>query len=171
MKSILCLLLLISPILMAGTHVPMKDRSETIQVKIKLEKRSDARRYAEYIRRSVQLRTIADNRNHKEVPISVDIYLIGKNNKSVNKLLMKESASINLEKFKNKLHVKTITYTYDDYYKGARSQTQYEYRGCLVVTKGVDGKIISVEGEYGKFYTFIEGKSVGDTFNSKGEAR
>ena len=64
-----------------------------------------------------------------------------------------------------------ISYTYLDYFDGARSKKEYEYRGCIAIVKGADGKIITLEGEYDNFFTFIETMSVGNTFNSKGQAR
>ena len=121
----------------------------------------------------MQISCFGDNRNTEDITVSVGFYLIGKNPKGVYQLLLAESTSATMKKFSKKTLLAKVNYSYHDYRFGARkkSNEHFEYRGCLVVVRGPDGKVITVEGEYAKLYTFIESKSKGDTFDSKGNEK
>ena len=136
---------------------------------------------------------VADNRNRTDVSVAVTLYLIGKNPKGEYKLLKTESNSVTMKKLSRKNQLLNTSHSYTDY--GSRSRNRstrnflgiiriptaepskdtklknYEYKGYLVVVKGEDGKVVSADGDFAKFYKFIESKRVGDTFNSKGEKK
>jgi len=179
MKTFVFLLLCVS--VFAGTYIPNKDKSSTKKVSIKVEKVSNAelvrkwdkpkRFWNTYYKRDLRLTAYGDNRNQEETTVSVTIYLIGKNKQGLYQLLESESSSTTMPKYSKKSSLLVVRYTYHDWVSGSLSKLQYEYRGCCVVLKGADGKIITADGEYGNFYKFIESKGEKDTFNSKGEAK
>jgi hypothetical protein len=166
-----------------GLYIPKKDKSDTTKVSLRLDKVSNAEDKGQYYDRFIQVTCIGDNRNTEEITVSVGFYLIGRNSTGLYKLLKSETTSSTMKKFTKKNDLGKVRYNYKDYKGGSTSgrngrnnkaqnkKTHFEYRGCLVVIKGPDGKIITIEGEYGKLYTFIEAKGEDDIFNSKGEEK
>lgn len=171
----------------AGVYIPSKERSKVKNTSYKLSKTSDATKFIYYYVRKIKVDVTGDNRNRTDLAVSIGVYFIGRNKNGLYKLIETQSTTANMKKNSRKNKLATVKFQYLDYhsnqyklrhrknnkwkYQGKEIEVEFEYRGCLTIIKGPEGKIITVEGEYAKLYKFIESKAKGNIFNSKGEEK
>ena len=181
------LFLAVANVFAAPMYIPAKERSKTKRVSIKISQSSKKTNgkppgiHREVPMQMIKLDITMDNRNSEDTTVSYNIFYIGKNKRGFYKLLNTHSNSVELKARKSKVKVETVIEEFREiielkklkrhevgYYRNL-PEVKFEYRGYLLILKGADDKIISVDGEFEKLYKMIPEKISGDVFNSKGE--